>query len=63
MDAFAKQDSNAVGALYTSDCKVMPTGADVVNGPAGIIIWLYRCTGLFIVLKMGQGGVGWSGPS
>lgn len=35
MEAFAKLDSKAVGALYTSDCKVMPTGADVVTGPDG----------------------------
>ena len=36
MDAFASGDATQVGALYTSDCKVMPTGADVVNGPAGM---------------------------
>ena len=35
MAAFASGDATMVGALYTSDCKVMPTGADVVNGPAG----------------------------
>ena len=38
MDAFARQDANAVGGLYTSDSKIMPTGSDVVNGPAGIAI-------------------------
>ena len=48
MEAFAKQEPEAVGALYTADCKVMPTGADVVNGPAGkkldLRLWcLYYC--------------------
>ena len=38
MAAFAKLDAAGVGALYTSDCKVMPTGADVVSGPDGKII-------------------------
>ena len=36
MDAFAKGDAEAVAALYTSDCKVMPTGSDVVDGQQGI---------------------------
>ena len=35
MDAFAKGDAEAVAALYTSDCKVMPTGSDVVEGQQG----------------------------
>ena len=39
MDAFASGDATKVGALYTSDCKVMPTGADVVSGPAGIYLY------------------------
>ena len=38
MDAFASGKASNVGALYTSDCKVMPTGADVVNGPDGIYL-------------------------
>ena len=51
MEAFAKQDPKAVSALYTADCKVMPTGADVVNGPAGkevpfIRIWICAVTHL-----------------
>jgi ketosteroid isomerase-like protein len=35
MDAFAKGDSEAIAALYTKDCKVMPTGSDVVEGQQG----------------------------
>lgn len=35
MDAFAKQDATALSKLYTEDCKLMPTGADVVNGREG----------------------------
>ena len=35
MDAFGKGDAEAIGALYTSDCKVMPTGSDVVEGQQG----------------------------
>ena len=32
MEAFAKQDATAVSNLYTTDCKIMPTGADVITG-------------------------------
>ena len=40
MDAFAKGDAEAVAALYTSDCKVMPTGSDIVEGQQGTYsIW------------------------
>ena len=35
MDAFAKQDATAVSNLYTTDCKIMPTGADVITGREG----------------------------
>ena len=38
MDAFAKQDANAISALYTIDCKTMPPGSDVVYGQAGIFM-------------------------
>lgn len=36
MDAFAKQDANAIGALYTIDSKNMHTEFDVLYGRAGI---------------------------
>ena len=36
MDAFAKGDAEAMAALYTSDCKVMPPGTDVVEGLQGM---------------------------
>ena len=35
MDAYNKGDMNALSALYTEDCKLMPTGSDVVNGRDG----------------------------
>ena len=35
MTAFKAQDANAVAALYTEDCKVMPPGSDVVTGREG----------------------------
>jgi ketosteroid isomerase-like protein len=35
MDAFAKGDTEAIEALYTSDCKVMHTGMDVIEGQQG----------------------------
>ena len=35
MDAFAKGDAEAMAALYTSDCKVMPPGTDIVEGQQG----------------------------
>lgn len=35
MNAFAKQDATELSELYTEDCKLMPTGADVVTGRAG----------------------------
>jgi hypothetical protein len=34
-DAFAKGDADAMAALYTSDCKVMPPGSDVIEGQQG----------------------------
>ena len=36
MDAFAKGDAEAVAALYTSDCKVMPTGSNIIEGQQGM---------------------------
>ena len=38
MAAFKAQDANAVAALYTEDCKVMPTGSDVVMGREGNLV-------------------------
>lgn len=35
MEAFAKQDAQALSQLYTEDCKLMPTGSDVVTGRDG----------------------------
>ena len=35
MTAFKAQDANAVAALYTEDCKVMPPGSDVAMGREG----------------------------
>ena len=35
MTAFKAQDANAIAALYTEDCKVMPSGSDVVMGREG----------------------------
>ena len=42
MDAFAKGDAEAVGALYTNDCKVMPTGSDVIEGQQGSYMYMYN---------------------
>ena len=36
MAAFTNQDPESIGPLYTSDCKVMPTGQDVIDGRKGI---------------------------
>ena len=36
MAAFKAQDANAVAALYTEDCKIMPPESDVVVGREGI---------------------------
>ena len=38
MSAFKSQDANAVAALYTEDCKVMPPGSDVMMGREGVVI-------------------------
>lgn len=38
MAAFEKQDAAAIGALYTEDCKIMPTGADTMSGREGEIL-------------------------
>ncbi len=35
MAAFANNDPDSIGPLYTSDCKVMPTGQDVIEGREG----------------------------
>ena len=36
MKAFADQDAEAIGPMYTEDCKVMPTGHDVIVGRKGM---------------------------
>ena len=36
MEAFAKQDATALSMLYTEDCKLMPTGTDVLFGREGM---------------------------
>ena len=38
MAAFTNQDPESIGPLYTSDCKVMPTGQDVIEGRKGIMM-------------------------
>ena len=38
MKAFEDQDAAAIGPMYTEDCKVMPTGQDVIDGRKGTII-------------------------
>lgn len=40
MDAFARQDAAGIGALYTQDCKIMPSGTDVLMGREGIYLLL-----------------------
>ena len=35
MKAFVDQDAEAIGPMYTEDCKVMPTGHDVIVGRKG----------------------------
>lgn len=34
-DAFAKHDAEAIGDLYTEDCKIMPPGAKTGTGREG----------------------------
>ena len=45
MKAFEDQDAEAIGVMYTVDCKVMPTGQDVIVGRKGNIL----CTQLATV--------------
>ena len=35
MKAFEDQNPEAIGPMYTEDCKVMPTGQDVIVGRKG----------------------------
>ena len=35
MKAFEDQNADAIGPMYTEDCKVMPTGQDVIHGRKG----------------------------
>ena len=37
MSAYKSQDANAVAAMYTEDCKIMPPGSDVVMGRDGTV--------------------------
>ena len=38
MEAFGKQDAIALSLLYTEDCKLMPTGTDVLFGRGGMLM-------------------------
>ena len=35
MKAFEDQNADAIGPMYTEDCKVMPAGQDVIHGRKG----------------------------
>ena len=35
MAAFANNDPESIGPLYTADCKVMPSGQDAIEGREG----------------------------
>ena len=35
MTVFGQQDAAGLSELYTSDCKLMPSGCDVVEGKGG----------------------------
>ncbi|XP_064402240.1 uncharacterized protein LOC135347990 [Halichondria panicea] len=37
MVAFANNDPDSIGPLYTTDCKVMPSGQDVIEGREGCV--------------------------
>ncbi len=55
MAAFANNDPESIGPLYTVDCKVMPTGQDVQNGREGnatdqYIVYSLPCCGLHLDL-------------
>ena len=38
MTAFGKQDATGLSELYTEDCKLMPTGTDVLFGREGAYV-------------------------
>ena len=38
MTAFGKQDATGLSELYTEDCKLMPTGTDVLFGREGVYV-------------------------
>ena len=38
MTAFSKQDATGLSELYTEDCKLMPTGTDVLYGREGVYV-------------------------
>ena len=46
MAAFTNQDPESIGPLYTGDCKVMPTGQDVIEGRKGT--QLCACVSLWL---------------
>ena len=40
MTAFGKQDATGLSELYTEDCKLMPTGTDVLFGREGAYVFV-----------------------
>ncbi len=48
MKNFAEGNAKGVGEMYTEDCKVMPTGSDVVVGREGMVF--LSCTATLIYL-------------
>ena len=42
MKAFEDQNPEAIGPMYTEDCKVMPTGQDVIVGRKGERVHSYN---------------------
>ena len=40
MKAFEDQNAEAIGPLLTEDCKIMPTGSDVLFGRKGMYLVL-----------------------
>ena len=43
MKNFAEGNAKGVGEMYTEDCKVMPTGSDVVVGREGMVFFIMHC--------------------
>ena len=42
MKAFEDQNAEAMGPLFTEDCKIMPTGRDVLFGRKGMYLVLVK---------------------